>query len=261
MAFKPFGDTEPESITYNGNEVKVVNYNGTYVWGKPYTSSLTKTTGSGASAGVGYIIRKTSQYEHAPTSLTTQIPIIGTKNIYYGDGIAVYFNCPSGSKITAATVTNNGATVSITTIDNQNRSTGFFTVNGNISCSMTTASDGPTWHTLWEGSVGTIIKAINKTYTATIPNLNALSTDWLYRITTYGMKPQSVGDDAVGATVVISQDDLPYRYRINLANIYKYTAIEATASAGSLYYDQVEVTIDSGTATGEFYVTKVEAYY
>ena len=135
MAFRPFGNTEPENVTYNGSEVKVISYNGTYVWGKPYTSSLSST-----GSGTAYIIRKASQYEHASTSLTTQIPIVGSKNIYYGDSINIEFTCPSGSRISSASVTNNGQSVSVSKIDAQNRTTAFFTVNGNVSVSMATST-------------------------------------------------------------------------------------------------------------------------
>lgn len=246
MAFKPFGDTEPESITYNGNEVKVVSYNGTYVWGKPYTSSLTKTTGSGASAGVAYILRKTSQYEHASTSLSTQIPIIGTKNIYYGDSIAVHFTCPEGSVISSATVTNNGQSVQVITSDRQNRNTAFFTVNGDVSCTLATAA--PSWNTIWTGTVNGLIKGTNRTLTMTASGAFTTGSD--YRVT-IGETLYNIG----GGSSIVEASSMPTTYSVQIGKIATLESLTVNSST-------ITLTINTGTATfGNFQMTKVEAYY
>ena len=55
---------------------------------------------------------------------------------------------------------------------------------------------------------------------------------------------------------------MPTTYIVQIGKRATIQSLEVTASAGSLTYDTITLTINTGTADGgNFQMTKVEAYY
>ena len=83
-----FGTSVVNTVTYNGNDVKQIVFNGSNAWAKPYTLSISKGTGV-ASVTVSRI----STFE--PTASTGSISA-GSGTIFHGDKLSVSATASTG---------------------------------------------------------------------------------------------------------------------------------------------------------------------
>lgn len=118
-----FGTSAVNTVTYNGNDVKQIVFNGSSAWAKPYTLSISKGTGV-ASVSVS----RTSTLE--PTASTGSVSA-GSGTIFHGDKLSVSATASTGYLL-----------------DDYNT---YYTVSGNTSVSVTATE--AVWKTIWEGNL------------------------------------------------------------------------------------------------------------
>mgnify|MGYP003295367071 CR=1 FL=1 len=118
-----FGTSAVNTVTYNGNDVKQIVFNGSSAWAKPYTLSVSKGTGV-ASVSVS----RTSTLE--PTASTGSVSA-GSGTIFHGDKLSVSATASDGYLLDDYTTA--------------------YTVSGNTSVSVTATA--AVWKTIWDGSL------------------------------------------------------------------------------------------------------------
>lgn len=89
-----FNGTEPTAVTFNGSNVNVVRMNSTYVWGKPF--SLSVSAGTGTTVTVN---RTSSPYQNAATGTISNGSVV-----YYGDVLAISVSLGTAYNISSFTV-------------------------------------------------------------------------------------------------------------------------------------------------------------
>lgn len=103
-----FGTSAVNTVTYNGNDVKQIVFNGANAWAKPYTLSISKGTGVAS-----VTISRTSTLE--PTASIGSISAGDT--IFYGDVLSVSATAATGYLLdnyaTSYTVSDNNTEVSV----------------------------------------------------------------------------------------------------------------------------------------------------
>ena len=104
-------------IKFDGSDVKIVKYNGEYVWAKPFGFSLVAPSSFVSTAWV----HRGTTYE--PTAVTGSITGIDT--VYYGDKITVYARTKPGWSVTGTVSTTMSPGVVLDT-----------TVSASIFCSI-----------------------------------------------------------------------------------------------------------------------------
>ena len=104
-----FGTSAVNTVTYNGNDVKQIVFNGSSAWAKPYTLSVSKGTGVAS-----VTVSRTSTLE--PTASTGSVSA-GSGTIFHGDQLSVSATASDGYSLGSYTTS--------------------YTVSGNISVSVT----------------------------------------------------------------------------------------------------------------------------
>lgn len=104
-----FGTSVVNTVTYNGNDVKQIVFNGESAWCKPYTLSISKGTGVAS-----ITVSRTSTLE--PTASTGSISA-GSGTIFHGDKLSVSATASTGYLLNSYTTS--------------------YTVSGNTSVSVT----------------------------------------------------------------------------------------------------------------------------
>ena len=104
-----FGTSVVNTVTYNGNDVKQIVFNGKSAWCKPYTLSVSKGTGVAS-----ITVSRTSTLE--PTASTGSISA-GSGTIFHGDKLSVSATASTGYLLNSYTTS--------------------YTVSGNTSVSVT----------------------------------------------------------------------------------------------------------------------------
>lgn len=133
-----FGTSAVNTVTYNGNDVKQIVFNGSSAWAKPYTLSVSKGTGVAS-----VTVSRTSTLE--PTASTGSVSA-GSGTIFHGDKLSVSATASTGYLLDDYTT--------------------YYTVSGNTSVSVTAKE--AVWKTIWEGN----LKASPSTLAKGVPPLS-----------------------------------------------------------------------------------------
>jgi hypothetical protein len=136
MSFKIDG-VEPTTINYNGTDLTDLKVDGTYVWGKPFTLSIS------TDANVTVTVTRTSSpYQNASLGELSTGSLI-----YYGDAITILAQRKSGYYISSLLVNDKQYIDNSTTREIET----YWTVNQPITISATSIA-AVSWHTVWTGS-------------------------------------------------------------------------------------------------------------
>lgn len=117
-----FGTSAVNTVTYNGNDVKQIVFNGSSAWAKPYTLSISKGTGVAS-----VTVSRTSTLE--PTASTGSVSA-GSGTIFHGDSLSVSAAASDGYLLDDYAA--------------------LYIVSGNTSVSVTATE--AVWKTIWDGN-------------------------------------------------------------------------------------------------------------